>query len=468
MQSIIDNHIVKLDSQRFFLPLIVFAFLSIFLHILLHNYDNIEEKNLVIDNYTSSFSTLPLDEKNTATPSFEAINNKLLPKTELVINNNIEEEQKKITKKDVKNAVADTKKLGNLTLLSVKKNTNLSEIVQAGSYQEATAISHALVKNKKNPSLKKGDMLHIVENKTNKKHNLKIVIQNKSVVTVKKFKKDYKISLSQQDDKKVPDIKSQVVKHSITYQDLLNKNHKIPQHIKLDLLKLHSLLKKTGVAAQKYQVAYSNSRFSKILTLDVYTGQGIKKIYKFKDRGGNMHFVESDGSLVIEPKVFINKFAMTYPIANPVIGSGFGMRKHPILGCHKMHKGMDFRARRGTPIYAPADGIIIDITHSKGFGKNIRIRHNNVYTTLYGHLDAFANKKVGHKIHRGDVIGFVGKTGLASGEHLHFELHENGRPINPMQAITPSKKISNNRLTGRDLQAFKSYTSQVEAQVKFL
>ena len=245
----------------------------------------------------------------------------------------------------------------------------------------------------------------------------------------------------------------------------LNKNNKIPHNIKLDLLKLHSILRKIGTNPYKYQINYSGTRDGKLLFIGVETSQGSKKIYKFKDKSGTVNFVEADGSLIADFKPSFQLFKLSYPLANPVLGSGFGVRKHPLLGYKKMHKGLDFPARRGTPIYAPADGIIIDITNSKGFGKNIRIRHNNVYTTLYGHLDAFGNKKIGHKIYKGEVLGFVGKTGLASGEHLHFELHENGRPINPMQMISAHNKIKPTKLLGKDLQAFKFYTNRIELEV---
>jgi murein DD-endopeptidase MepM/ murein hydrolase activator NlpD len=462
MQSTFENQIVKLDLQRFFLPLIAFALISIFMHLLLHNYDRLKENNNEIINYTSTLSALPiLPEKvenkvNKVADNLKATIKKPLPRI--------------VSSKEISLLKpADFKKFGNATIFSIKRRTNLLEILQLGLYKDINLIGKVLNQKKQNFSLKTGDLLQIIENTKNSKLPLKIILNNSKMIILKKLDKNYQIILAKQEDKKTKFLKKpQIITQAVTYKDLLNKYYKIPNNVKLDLLKLHALLKKGGQAPYKYLIAYSATRDSKLLFLNVETSKGCKKIYKFKDRGGNINFVEADGSLILNFKPSLKDFNLAYPIANPVIGSGFGIRKHPVLGCNKMHKGLDFPARRGTPIYAPADGIIVDITNSKGFGKNIRIRHNNIYTTLYGHLDAFAQKPVGTKIHKGEVIGFVGKTGLTSGEHLHFELHENGRPINPMKMIAIHQKVRSTKLTGKDLKNFKSYTNKIDSDLQKL
>jgi len=113
------------------------------------------------------------------------------------------------------------------------------------------------------------------------------------------------------------------------------------------------------------------------------------------------------------------------------VASGYGMRMHPIHKRRKMHHGMDFTAKRGTPIYATGDGKVIKASRASGFGKVVYIDHGFGYVTKYGHMSKFNTRK-GKKVKRGDIIGYVGNTGLSSGPHLHYEVHKNGRPINPV------------------------------------
>lgn len=113
------------------------------------------------------------------------------------------------------------------------------------------------------------------------------------------------------------------------------------------------------------------------------------------------------------------------------VASGYGMRMHPILKYRKMHNGMDFTAPRGTPIYATGDGVVTKASRASGFGKVVYIDHGFGYVTKYGHMHKFNTRK-GKKVKRGDIIGYVGNTGLSSGPHLHYEVHKNGKPINPV------------------------------------
>ena len=113
------------------------------------------------------------------------------------------------------------------------------------------------------------------------------------------------------------------------------------------------------------------------------------------------------------------------------VASGYGMRMHPILKYRKMHNGMDFTASTGTPIYATGDGVVIKASRATGFGNVVYVDHGFGYETRYAHMSKFNTKK-GRKVKRGDIIGYVGNTGLSSGPHLHYEVHKNGRVINPV------------------------------------
>jgi len=152
--------------------------------------------------------------------------------------------------------------------------------------------------------------------------------------------------------------------------------------------------------------------------------------------------------LYIQSKSFDDVFTMAkkkeemlrdLPAIQPVqnkdlkhIASGYGWRMHPILKYRKFHAGMDFSAPTGTPIYATGEGIVIQAdAKASGYGNHVRIDHGYNYVTLYAHMSKI-NCKVGQKVKRGDVIGYVGNTGLSAGPHCHYEVRKNGEPVNPV------------------------------------
>tara|TARA_B100000767_G_scaffold260832_1_gene271839 strand:+ start:123 stop:1427 length:1305 start_codon:yes stop_codon:yes gene_type:complete len=144
----------------------------------------------------------------------------------------------------------------------------------------------------------------------------------------------------------------------------------------------------------------------------------------------------------------IKKALMKTPINGARLSSSFGMRKHPIDGYNKMHRGTDFAAPMGTPIMASGDGLIIRARWCGGGGNCIKIKHNSTYQTVYAHLKNFARGiKEGTRVRQGQIIGFVGSTGKSTGPHLHYEVIKNGKKINSQKLKLPSGKelIGENR-----------------------
>ena len=142
-------------------------------------------------------------------------------------------------------------------------------------------------------------------------------------------------------------------------------------------------------------------------------------------------------SMALNKEKMLAAFPAIQPIANKDLkrtASGWGYRMHPIFKVRKMHYGMDFTAPVGTPVYATGNGVITEVKGSKrsrsGFGLQLEIDHGYGYETLYGHLNAF-NVKRGQKVKRGDIIAFVGNTGGSTAPHLHYEVHKNGKRVNP-------------------------------------
>ena len=148
----------------------------------------------------------------------------------------------------------------------------------------------------------------------------------------------------------------------------------------------------------------------------------------------------------------ITKSLMKTPVNGARLSSSFGMRKHPILGYNKMHKGTDFAAPSGTPIMASGSGIVSRARWCGGGGNCVKIKHNSTYETIYAHMKAFAKGiKEGRKVRQGQIIGYVGSTGLSTGPHLHYEVLVNGKKVNSQKLKLPSGKI----LKGEERKQFE-------------
>ena len=142
----------------------------------------------------------------------------------------------------------------------------------------------------------------------------------------------------------------------------------------------------------------------------------------------------------------ITKSLMKTPINGARLSSSFGMRKHPILGYNKMHRGTDFAAPSGTPIMASGSGTVTRARWCGGGGNCVKIKHNSTYETIYAHMKAFAKGiREGKKVKQGQIIGYVGSTGLSTGPHLHYEVLVNGKKVNSQKLKLPSGKILKNK-----------------------
>ena len=157
-------------------------------------------------------------------------------------------------------------------------------------------------------------------------------------------------------------------------------------------------------------------------------------LYIFKNKNGHDHFDQFGRS--------IRKTLMKTPINGARLSSSFGIRKHPILGFNKMHKGTDFAAPMGTPIMASGNGKITRSRWCGSGGNCVKIKHNSTYSTLYAHMSKFGRGiKEGVRVKQGQIIGYVGSTGMSTGPHLHYEVIENGRKVNSQKLKLPSGKI---------------------------
>lgn len=232
--------------------------------------------------------------------------------------------------------------------------------------------------------------------------------------------------------------------------------NKVPNEILVKLIKLFSFdldfqrdIKKNthvSVSFQKINVEdKSTFSFEDIEYAKITIKNNKLEYFKFMTDDGFVDYFNREGKNV-------KKSILKTPLDGAKLSSNFGMRKHPISGYNKMHKGIDFAAPTGTPIYAGGNGVIEVAKVNGGYGKYIRIRHNNEYKTAYAHLSGFKKGIVkGDRVSQGDIIGYVGSTGKSTGPHLHYEIIYQNKQINPLTLKLPSGKI----LKGDELKRFK-------------
>ena len=169
------------------------------------------------------------------------------------------------------------------------------------------------------------------------------------------------------------------------------------------------------------------------------------QLYKFEYEENKIDYFDENGKS-------IKKTLMKTPINGARLSSSYGKRKHPILGYTKMHTGTDFAAPTGTPIMASGDGKVIKAGWCGGGGNCVKLKHNNTYQTVYAHMSKFGRGiKKGVRVKQGQIIGYVGSTGLSTGPHLHYEVIENGKKVNSQKLKLPSGKV----LKGEERKKFE-------------
>ncbi|MDO8877428.1 MAG: M23 family metallopeptidase [Pseudolabrys sp.] len=190
-----------------------------------------------------------------------------------------------------------------------------------------------------------------------------------------------------------------------------------------------------------------------VLFAALTVGGEIKKFYRFQspDDGLVDYYDESGKSA--------KKFLVRKPLVAGIMRSGFGIRRHPILGYTKMHTGVDWAAPSGTPIYAAGNGTVEKAGWESGYGKYVLLRHNNGYETAYAHMTAYARGvDEGKRVRQGQVIGFVGSTGLSTGSHVHYEIRVNGRFVDPMRIKLPRGR----ELAGSMMTSFEAERERLD------
>ncbi|MDP2372153.1 peptidoglycan DD-metalloendopeptidase family protein [Reyranella sp.] len=193
----------------------------------------------------------------------------------------------------------------------------------------------------------------------------------------------------------------------------------------------------------------------RVLWAELTTGGGAESfsLYRFKPADGEEFFYNREGESVV-------KALLRTPLNMSRISSRFGMRRHPVLRFTRLHAGVDFAAPPGTPILAAGAGQVVEAGRNGGYGRWVKILHRGGLATGYAHMSRIApGVRRSARVRQGQVIGFVGSTGLSTGPHLHFELHRNGRPVNP---LTMARTAERTRLAGKDLERFRARVAEID------
>ncbi len=241
----------------------------------------------------------------------------------------------------------------------------------------------------------------------------------------------------------------------------------VPARLIMDLIRVFSWdvdFQRDIRTGDKFEVLFE--RFRDEAGVDVKDGEVVIasltlsgkeiRLYRHTLEDGTVDYFDAEGQSV-------RKALLRTPVDGARLSSGYGRRKHPILGYTKMHRGIDFAAPRGTPIMAAGDGMVEKAGRNGAYGNYIRIRHNSTYKSAYAHLKSFARGvRTGSRVKQGQIIGYVGSTGRSTGPHLHYEVLQNGSQTNPMKVKLPTGK----KLAGTELAQLETHRDNLETALR--
>ena len=255
-----------------------------------------------------------------------------------------------------------------------------------------------------------------------------------------------------------------VFKENVILQSLYKaaSDEKIPANIIIEFARIYGFqvdFQRDIRKKDSYQILYEI--FLNEKNEFVETGEILFANLKLSGQNNSLYYFDKNGSEGHYDKngKSVKKALMKTPINGARLSSPFGMRKHPIDGFNKMHRGTDFAAPMGTPIMASGDGIVKKAGWCGGGGNCVKIKHNSTYQTVYAHMSKFARGiKAGVRVKQGQTIGYVGSTGKSTGPHLHYEVIVNGKKVNSQKLKLPSGKI----LKGEERKLFETKKIKIE------
>jgi murein DD-endopeptidase MepM/ murein hydrolase activator NlpD len=352
----------------------------------------------------------------------------------------------------------------------IKNNDTIEKILKNYSIknEDIKKISTKL-KEKKLSNIYSGRKLSLVykklENNSNTVVNLVYPINNTSTVTIRRKKNNFIVNenILQLNKKEV--VVRNVIKNNL-YSSAVDVG--IEPNIIVEFARIYGFevdfqrdIRKGDwfeILYEKFEDDNNKVRDTgKIIYASMFVNGEEINLYNFKDNKIEEYYNLKGKS--------ITKSLMKTPINGARLSSSFGMRKHPILGYNKMHRGTDFAAPSGTPIMASGSGTVTRARWCGGGGNCVKIKHNSTYETIYAHMKSFARGiKEGRKVKQGQIIGYVGSTGMSTGPHLHYEVIVNGKKVNSQRLKLPSGKV----LKGKAREKFELERIKIDLKLSSL
>ncbi|MCX7310721.1 MAG: M23 family metallopeptidase [Alphaproteobacteria bacterium] len=341
--------------------------------------------------------------------------------------------------------------------ITVKKGENISTILKeiGAMPDEITAIATALGARGRNNGLKEGQKLRILVTTTAaaRQQPIRVIVMGDSAIDAVVALSDLQryvavdvasmntlVSEASSDDDE-DDGKGMRLYQSI-YETALRNG--VPKPVIEALIRIYSYdvdFQHKAQPGDSFDVLYSQDDENDVMFAALTTGGEVKRYYRYQTTDdGIVDYYDETGKSA-------KKFLVRKPVATGIMRSGFGARNHPLLGYYKMHTGVDWAAPLGTAIYASGNGTIEKVGWESGYGKYVRIKHSNGYETAYGHMTAFSRStQPGARVRQGEVIGYVGSTGLSTGPHVHYEILVNGRFVDTLRVKLPRGRVLEGQL----------------------
>lgn len=452
----INNHYEKSDdNQSFALTITLMVTLLIFLFSIMQNCDFSISKNInysehLISNYNTQINTPIINESNNKNPEYHStgVTNEILIKgrlkeclDKLLLDGKVKQENINQIQTTINNFYEISKLNNSNTEIKLNFNNSNNKSIKNIILEIDNSRYLEIVNNNNTYQVNK-----IFQNKADNRSSEVAQFNNETIQEIAYKKNSNQVT-------NLAELKNYKI---ITKNIKINEDIKFLRNIQMQqLIDFQQTNRKSKPQNLKLTtLIHQTKNKNEIVFFSIGNGNKSIKYYGYKNKDDSINYYSKNGFSAHSTSSFSFPLKTSYQIS-----SKFGMRDHPILLYRKMHTGVDIKAKSGTPIYSPSDGQIEFIGVKRGYGKYIILKHNNTYKSAYGHMSSFSSMlKVGSYVKKGQIIGKVGSTGMASGAHLHYEIMEKNKFVNPLKVNI----FKNTKLDRKSMSTFLSSAKNID------